>query len=140
MEVGAVRYQNRGAGVFKLITDFSFSICRVEQSGNRSRQLGSVKCDAKFPGIGEEDGDDVARLDPVRDQATRNALNGLSVFGVRQTPATRGVNQCGFLRIAVAGVKYKVMQKEVVWIRIQLSAQHAGSDCTGNTQVFNVSR
>ena len=125
------RNQKHGAGVFQLISDFALAVRRIEQRGDGAGELCGVKRRAEFPGVREEDGDHVARLDAAGDHAAGRRFDDVSIFGVGQASSAGSIYHRGLGRIAAAGLKYKVMQKEIVGIGVEFGAEHAGRDCSG---------
>ncbi len=70
-DISAVRDQDCRAGIIELISNFALAECGIEQSGNGSGELGGMESYAEFPGIREENGDNLTGLDAGRDQAMR---------------------------------------------------------------------
>jgi hypothetical protein len=134
-DVPAIRDQENSAGIFQLMANFALTVAGIEQSRNRSGQRCGVVRGAELPTVPEENGDHFAGLDAIRQQAAGHGLYDVSIFGVRQAASAGSVNQSGLLRIAATGVEHQIMQKKVVRVGVKLRSQHAGRDCTGNSQI-----
>jgi hypothetical protein len=97
-----------------------------------------VEGDAEFPGIGEKDGDDFARLHACRDQSASEGFDGVSVFGVGEASVAGSVDERDLIRLAPAGREHEIVQENVPQVRVEFGAQHAGSDFTGKRGILKV--
>ena len=80
----------------------------------------AMKGCAELPGVRQENGNYIARLDSRSGQSSRHGLNCLAVLGIAQAASVRGVDECGLIAVAAAGIQYQVVQKTALWIRVQL--------------------
>ena len=71
-------------------------------------------------------------LMPVAIKSASHALHRIAVFSVGEAASARCVDQGSFLRIPPAGVEDDVVQKKIMRIRVELSAQHCGENCNGS--------
>jgi hypothetical protein len=70
-----------------------------------------MKNDAEFPGIEQEDSDDISWFDTRGDKTSRQALDSLSVLSVSDPSAAGAINDGRLCRIAAAGVEYEVVKE-----------------------------
>ena len=71
-----------------MITYFTLAVSWVEERGNGSGQRGSVIGCAEFPGIWQEDGDNLIRAQSSGDEATSERFDCISVFGIGEAAST----------------------------------------------------
>src|ERR1700758_4995761 len=95
---------------------------------------------AEFPGVGKEDGDDLARFDASRDEAVCEAFDCISVFGVAEAAFARSVDDGGLFRMAAAGLEDQLVEKEVRGIGVELGAQRCHAVAGRATGAFSLPR
>ena len=70
----------------------------------------------------------------------RESFHQAAVFRVRQTTSAGSVYQRQFASVAPARVENKIVEKEIVRVRVKLRAKHSGRDCSGKMPMVRMKR
>src|SRR5712691_10053485 len=102
------------------------AIHRIQQRRNGPRQRGRVISRAELPGITKENANHFSRLQPGRNQATRQRFHRLSIFGIAEPSPARSIHQRRFLGMPSARRQNRIMHEDAVRVSVKLGAQHGG--------------
>jgi hypothetical protein len=63
---------------------FAIAVGGVQQCRNAAGKCGDMVCDAKLPGIRQEDGDNISGHESGGDKTARERFDGASIVSVRE--------------------------------------------------------
>src|SRR3954452_11752627 len=69
MDERAVGDEDASAGVLELITNLTLTIAGVEHGRCSARERGGMESGGEFPGVGQEDADEIAGFDTSRNES-----------------------------------------------------------------------
>src|ERR1700680_217449 len=127
VNIGAVGNQHCRAGISQLITYFTLAVSWVEERGNGSGQRSSVIGSAEFPGVWQEDGDNLPRAQSSGDQAASERFDCISVFGIGEAASAGGIDEGDLLRVVPAGGEDQIVEEEVGRVGVGLGAARVGA-------------
>ena len=127
-DVPAVCDQQDSSRVLQLISHLAFAIGGIQKGGDGAGELGGMKGGAEFPGVAQEDGDDVSRLDARGNQSAPQIFDSFSILRKAEPSAAGVINDSSLLGIPAARVEYEAVKKQILWVGVESRAQHAGRE------------
>jgi hypothetical protein len=88
---------------------------------------------AELPGVGEKDGDDFAGFEADGDESAGQRFNHLAVFSVGEATIAGSVDDGGLTGNVAAAFEDEVVDKAAARVGVELGAEHARGDCSGNS-------
>ena len=119
-EQGSVGDEEGGAGIFELVADLALAVGGIEKSRDGAGEGGGVIGDCKFPGVGQEDGDDLPGSKPGGDQAAGERLDQFGIFRIREATIAGSIDKRSFAGIAAATLQNKVVNEKAGRIGVEL--------------------
>src|SRR5579863_5864929 len=101
---------------------FSIAIGWVEQSGHGSGERDGVVGSTEFPGILQEDGNDLAGLEAGSYESAGQTFYNFAVFGVGDSAVVGRIDDCCTAGMAATAFENQVVNEAVGGVGVELSA------------------
>ena len=118
--------EKNSSGIFQLKANLTLAVGRIQQRGDAAGQSYGVIGNCELPRVGEENGDNFARLQTGGDQAVRQRFDKGAVFGEGEPAVHRRINQGYLSGVSPATVKHDIVNRTARRICEELSAKHSG--------------